>query len=290
MKKRAFTIFLCLMILFSVLGAQGVLTVSGVSGLGGSDSDDGNAPCGTPLPILMYHTVLPGRRDRYVIPPEVLEEDLKYIKSKGYQTVTVADLIGFQEKNIPLPRKPIMLTFDDGNRTNYIHAFPLLKKYNMKAVMSVVGAYVDSNYFQSGELDHSQHIYLTYEQIKEMRESGLVEIQNHSYDLHKSGKRCGMKKMRGESYEEYEEFLAADLTRFEKRIGEKAGFCTNAVAYPFGAYSKDTVHILQKLGYKAALTCTEGINYMTRRTNLFLLKRFNRAYGRSAEKILSRDK
>jgi len=236
---------------------------------------------GVPLVIVMYHAICPGRCEKYVIPPKLLEEDLKYLKDNGYAGIKVADLINFQEKDTPLPEKPVVLTFDDGNRTNYIHAFPLLKKYDMKAVMAVVGAFTDSNYKKDGCRDETCKTYLTYAQMKEMAESGLVEIQNHSYDLHKVAKRNGMKMMSGETFEEYERVLKADLSRLEQKLEENAGIRCTAIAFPFGAYTKhSTVEVVKKLDYKASLTCNEGVNYIHKQTDLFMLKRYNRAYGR----------
>ncbi|MCL2061017.1 MAG: polysaccharide deacetylase family protein [Firmicutes bacterium] len=232
---------------------------------------------GVPLPILMYHTVCPGYNQRYIISPAALEKDLQYIKESGYTAITVADLIAYKENDVPLPEKPIMLTFDDGNRTNFIYVFPLLQKYNLKAVFSVVGAYVESPEKNSS---------VTYEQIIQMRESGLVEIQNHSYDCHKIGKRNGMKPRGSESFEDYEKFISTDLQRFEDNMEKNAGFRCFAVTYPFGAFTKDTVTVLQNLGYKASLICTEGVNYINKNTNLYYLKRYNRDHKRDAETLL----
>jgi len=105
---------------------------------------------GIPMTVIMYHMVCPGKSSRYVIPPRVLEDDLKYLNSNGYEAVTVADLIRFQQNDVPLPEKPVMITFDDGNRTNYTYAYPLLKKYGQKAIMAVVGAFIDKGYHNDG--------------------------------------------------------------------------------------------------------------------------------------------
>ncbi len=283
MKKRILLVILSLLIAAVSTLLQG-FTVTGAF----DAKEDGRLQDlqETPLTILMYHAICPGRHERYVIPPETLEEDFKYIAGEGFTTVTVADLVNLQERNIPLPKKAVMLTFDDGSRTNFQYAFPLLKKYRLKAVMAVVGAYVDGSYLADGGYDPECKSYLTYEQIKEMHESGLVEIQNHTDRMHTIGKRNGVKQRAGESLEEYEAALSTDLLRLEAKLNEKCGIRCNAVAYPFGAYSTNTRSILQKLGYKAALTCNEGVNRITRRSDLFALKRYNRAWGRDARKLL----
>ena len=241
-----------------------------------------------PLVILMYHCIRPRESRKYVISPTLLEKDLIYLRDNGFTTVTVADLIRFQTDGTPLPKKPVMLTFDDGSRTNYLYAYPLLQKYGMRAVMAVVGTYIEKSYKSDGSLDSSCKTSLTFEQIREMSESGSVEIQSHSYDCHKSGARNGMKSKSGESMEDYARFLKNDLFKLESILREKSGVSCTAVAYPFGAVNRDTVEIVKALGYKASFTCTEGVNYIDRNTDLFWLKRYNRSPSRDLGRILKR--
>ena len=103
------------------------------------------------LPIIMYHGLSENskKQGRYVISPTVLEEDLKYIKENGYTTVVMQDVIDFVHKGKELPKKPVMLTFDDGNYNNYVFAYPLMQKYDCKMVISPIGEAVD-RYTQNG--------------------------------------------------------------------------------------------------------------------------------------------
>ena len=89
------------------------------------------------LPVIMYHGLCTKKekRGRYMIDPDCFEQDLIYLKNNGFQTILVSELVSHFENNTPLPEKPVLLTFDDGYLNNYTIAFPLLKKYNMKAVL-----------------------------------------------------------------------------------------------------------------------------------------------------------
>ena len=118
------------------------------------------------VPIIMYHSILkdPSRSNKYTVTPAVLEEDLKYIKDKGYTTVTIADLISYVYDDSPLPEKPIVLTFDDGHYNNYGYLFPLLEKYDMKAVISIVGSYTDK--FTETDEANLNYSYLRWKDIK----------------------------------------------------------------------------------------------------------------------------
>jgi len=239
------------------------------------------------LPIIMYHTIFHKTPGKYILPPSCLEGDLIYINQNGFTTVTVADLIDFTKNNKPLPSKPIMLIFDDGNVTNYKYAFPLLQKYNAKAVMAVVGAWIDENYDSTGKLVKKGPA-LNYAQIKEMTDSGLVEIQNHSYDMHKFTPRRGMTQKKTELPEEYEAALKKDLMLLQERLRDKVGIEPTAVAYPFGSYSKSSGQVLRNLGFKAAFTCNEKINILTRDSDLLWLGRFNRPYGISSQEFFAK--
>lgn len=84
---------------------------------------------GVELPVVMYHSILndPALAGDYVLSPQQLECDLRYIKECGYTPVLMEDLISYV--NIPeakLPPKPILITFDDGYYNNYLYAYPLM--------------------------------------------------------------------------------------------------------------------------------------------------------------------
>ncbi|MCI8647207.1 MAG: polysaccharide deacetylase family protein [Firmicutes bacterium] len=213
------------------------------------------------LPVLMYHSLLkdPSMHNNYVIGPKQFESDLKYLKEHGYHTILMADLIAFVENGTPLPENPVLLTFDDGYYNNYCYGFPLLKKYNMKAVISIIGKETD-RYSRLNE-EHAAYSNLTWEHVRTLTESGLVEIQNHSYSSHSTDKgRNGTAQLSGESDKAYARYLEQDLMTLQKKIKETTGAAPTTFTYPFGAVSNTGRTIIKKLGFKASLGCEEGIN------------------------------
>ena len=118
------------------------------------------------LPIIMYHSLLKSQKSTYIVHPNIFEEDLKYIQSKGYSTITMTELINYVYNDAPLPEKPIIITFDDGYYNNLSYAVPLLHKYNMKAVISIVGEYSD-RYTESDEANPN-YGYLRWKDINEL--------------------------------------------------------------------------------------------------------------------------
>lgn len=230
------------------------------------------------VPIIMYHSILKdsSRSNKYTVTPAVLEEDLKYIKDKGYTTVTIADLISYVYNDTPLPEKPIVLTFDDGHYNNYGYLFPLLEKYDMKAVISIVGSYTDK--FTKPDEANLNYSYLRWKDIKELMDTGRIEFQNHTYNLHSNtGKRIGTKKIKGETDEHYKSILKDDILKLQQEFEENTNYTPQCFTYPFGEISNSSLDIIKELGFKASLSCEQGINKLTKNPNsLYLLKRYNR--------------
>ena len=236
------------------------------------------------LPIIMYHSILreKSQQGKYVVSPESLESDFTWIKQNGYHTVVVEDLLNYVNKQIPLPEKPIMITFDDGFYNNYYYAYPLAQKYHMKIVISPVGYYTDL--YTEGDADHPNYSYLTWEEIKEMMQSGLVEIQNHSYNLHEMHPRQGAQKRKGESVAQYQAVLRKDLETMQKKMLDHTGYAPTAFVYPFGAVSQESIPVLHEIGFQASMNCMMKMNDITQDPDcLFGLGRYLRPSGISSD-------
>lgn len=240
------------------------------------------------VPILMYHLVLEGSKgNKYIVSPADFESDLKYLRDNGYTTVVMQDLINYVYEGAELPEKPIVLTFDDGYYNNYVYAYPLLKKYDSKAVISIVGAYTDL-YSETPDT-HVNYAHLTWDNVKEMADSGYVEIQNHTYNLHSLDKgRSGSKRNSNESEQEYEKMLRSDVGELQEKCLEKLGKAPDTFTYPFGLVSKESLDIIKSLGFKASLSCEEGLNSLGHSPEqLYKLKRYIRTPSRGAAEICS---
>ena len=246
---------------------------------------------GVRLPIVMYHqlTKSESRAGKYVLIVEQFEKDLRFLKENGYETVTVNQLLDFSEGKGDLPEKSIMITFDDGCETLYSYALPLLKKYGFTAIGFAVGALADSY----TELDDHNLNYscLDWAEIKEMCNGGIVDIQSHSYDLHKNtADRSGAAKKKTETFAQYKEFLSSDAAIMKEKMMAHTGKSPVAFAYPFGSYSAESAEILAGCGIKMALTCEERINVIKKAESewLFRLGRYNRPHGISSESFFEK--
>ena len=236
------------------------------------------------LAVIMYHGLIDdtSKQNQYFIDTKYFEQDLEYITSKGYHTIFASDLIDYFEKGTPLPENPIMLTFDDGYYNNYAFAFPLLKKYNCKAVISPIGYAADQ-----AENDTKQNTFYSqckWSQLKEMQDSGFVEIQNHTYNLHHIGNgRSGAKNNSGEDFNSYKTMLTADLEKFNTRMHDELGTYPNSIVFPFGSFSSDTLKIVKEMKFKSAFDCEEKLNFLSSKDDLFRIHRFLRPNNMSSK-------
>lgn len=213
--------------------------------------------------ILMYHSLLkdPARHGKYVVSPDLFESDLKYLKEHGYSFVGIQELIDFVYSGAPLPKKSIVITFDDGYYNNYLYAYPLLEKYDAKMVISVIGKYTD---LYDGEKPNAYYSHVTWDMINEMLASGRVEIGNHTYSMHTNGERRGSKKIKGETDEHYSKILTEDIGKLQAEMFEHTGTYPSVYTYPFGAISNASFGIIADIGFLASLSCAEKPSTVTR--------------------------
>ena len=116
-----------------------------------------------------------------------LVKQFNWLKQEGYHIIAVEDLLQAQAGNKHLPDKAVLLSFDDGYGSFFTTVFPLLKKFQYPALVAVVGKWMETHTLPaSGQQETpARDSLLTWDQLKAMQQSGLVEIGSHSYDLHR---------------------------------------------------------------------------------------------------------
>ncbi len=236
-------------------------------------------PDAAELTVLMYHHISPEKKKQgtYVISPEQLESDLRYLQENEYETISLEQLLHYVDGTGSLPEKPVMITFDDGQESFAGYALPLLEQYDAKAVIFIVGSYAEAS---TQESEHNlQYSYLDWNELEDISQSPHVELGNHTYDMHKSGRRKGCRIMWGESTEAYEKALEKDLEQTQAALEFYTGARPLAFAYPLGYRCKQSVPVLQKIGIRAAFTCEEKKNILRPgdTESLYKLGRYNRS-------------
>jgi peptidoglycan/xylan/chitin deacetylase (PgdA/CDA1 family) len=194
------------------------------------------------VPILCYHQFTAGRStDLMVMPRDSFVQQMDYLKNNNYHVISLADLQGFLSASKPIPPRSVVLTIDDGFRSTYDIAYPILKSYGFKATF-----FIYTDFVGAGRA-------LTWSQINELRASGMIDIQSHSkthtsFSLHP-----------GES-PVYGARLAAEIDQphaiFQRQLNENI----RMFAYPYGDSSQLAVKMLRDRKYGLAVTVTRGAN------------------------------
>jgi len=238
---------------------------------------------GVRLPVVMYHHISVRARSlgKYVLSPAQFESDLRWLKDSGYESVTADELLAWCRGEGPLPAKPVLITFDDGYESTFVYALPLLRRYGFTAVVSVIGS-VSQQY--TDRPDHNlNYSHMTWDQVAEADAGGVLDMECHTWDMHRLSPRRGCGRKKGESAAAYRTALAGDIGAFQRAFTAHTGRAAHVLALPFGFYSDETLSAAAELGFNVALTCTEKVNVLTGdAAELMELGRFNRPYGPSS--------
>ena len=238
------------------------------------------------VPIIMYHS-LAGSGKSTAISGDAFEADLKYLRERGYEAVLPTALVEFVHRGGELPEKPVVLTFDDGYYNNYSVGLPLVKRYNTPIAVSVIGR--DTEIWSEIPSTDERNGHLTWEQIGEMADTGLVEILNHTWDLHKEeAGRKGVAMKPGENRAQYGTMLREDVGRLQESLAQYSGLRPIGFTYPFGRTCPAATEELAQMGFSLTLACHDGENTLIRGEGscLFELHRYNRTPDRSLKAIL----
>jgi len=194
------------------------------------------------FPILMYHQVLPDPDPRYKLAVSVrsFERQMEFLHDRHYNVITVEELAGILKKKQPVPKHSVAITFDDGYIDNYVYAFPILKKYGLKATMFIITNEV-GRINSAGNRDR-----LSWEEILEMQASGLIAIGSHCLGpdpLTKIGSEEGLRRQIFDS---------------RKVLEHKLGRAVNIFSYPEGRFNDKIKELVIEAGYTAAVATNPG--------------------------------
>lgn len=239
------------------------------------------------LPVLMYHSVRRGPETDYSVTPDTLEDDLRYLQQLGWETVSPDQLVEFVYYGVPLPEKPVLLTFDDGFYNNLTYVLPLLEQFDMCANVNIVGEF--SRELAEKDAHNAAYSYLTAADIRELTVSGRVTVGNHTDTMHHISDRMGCRMLPGESEEQYHTILRRDIESAQTFLYRETGVTPFVFAYPYGFDCPESETVLHDLGFQITLTCREHINTLTHDADcLYGLGRYNRSGLETTESYFSR--
>jgi len=197
--------------------------------------------------IFGYHRfVKTVRRPDTEITPELFEQQMQELKNKNISVIPMQDFLAWRRGEKAIPPKSAIITFDDGWKSQYDVAWPILKKFNYPVTLFVYTEGIRPGHFSGGES-------MGWEHLAEMRDAG-VDIQGHSAthsDLRKPYDKVAKKKL---SPEEYEEWLQKELVGSKQMIEQKLGVKVNCFAVPYGFHNDHIRDVCMKAGYEALFT------------------------------------
>lgn len=213
------------------------------------------------VPMLLYHAFCQeeeGVISEAWVSADRLEEQLAALKDAGYTSVKLADLIAGSE----LPEKPIVLTADDGYLDNLTVAAPIFEKYGFTLSVAVIGVSEGKETYKETGTAIIPHFSL--EQAKPWVDKGVIELFSHTYDMHQGdldpkGHRESVKRMEGETPEQYKAALEAD---FAKSLAQLGDLGVPALAYPHGAHTPEAEQAARAVGIKLTMATQSGMNYL----------------------------
>lgn len=250
--------------------------------------ENGSEDSGIRLPIIMYHSVVNGESDTgdYVISTDELTSDIEYLLKEGYTPIFCSEAAEYVSGNGTLPENPVILSFDDGCYNNFYYVLPILEKYKVKAVFSIVGEWC--SIASEDAAPSPSYSSMDPENVKTLYLSGYCEIANHTWSMHSLEDRRGVLQLDGESESDYRRALYNDVTETQ-RLLRGIGCEPYIFTYPYGFSNELTERIISELGFKITLGCEEKINVLTVGDNDCLLNmgRFNRPGGVSSEEFFS---
>ena len=194
------------------------------------------------VPILVYHNLGPQSKGRLVLGADAFAEQMRYLKREGYRVVTLAEFVEWLSLKRQLPKKSVVLTFDDGYHSFRDYAYPLLKELGFAATLFVYTDYVGAS-----------RNALSWDDLKKLVAEGF-EVQAHSKT------HSDLRRLAGETDAQYARRMQAELAEpprlFQRQLGRGVPF----LAYPYGRFDDALLARVREQGYMAAFTVRRESN------------------------------
>lgn len=191
------------------------------------------------VPILLYHRFGPTVADSMTITTSVFESHLRYLKENGYTVIPLRQLVDYYLKKGAAPSpKSVVIVADDAHKSVYTDMLPLAKRYRVPVTLFTYPSAISNASYA-----------MTWEQLREVKATGLFDIQSHTY-WHPNFKK-EKKKL---TPAEYEKLVSTQLTKAKSRLEKELGGNVDLLAWPFGIYDDELLQQAAAAGYTATFT------------------------------------
>lgn len=198
-------------------------------------------PSGYAIPVICYHDFRETGKYRYwAISPKRFEAQLQMLNALGFAFLTMSEAVDLVQGrwNKSIPMRPVVITIDDGFRSAYKIAYPLLSKYDAKATLFIYTSAIGK-------------FGLSWEQLREMIQSGRIEVASHTV-THPSPNRLKWLKERY-GVKSYREHLMYEFVTSKRLLEQNLGIEVNGLAYPGGVVDTVAMEVARATGYKWAV-------------------------------------
>lgn len=230
------------------------------------------------LVVLAYHEIAEPSQaviPDYAVTPAAFQAQMALLVAHGHHFVAVDQVLAAARGGRPLPPRPVLLSFDDGYRSVYSEALPVLRRFRAPAVVAVVGRWLEpsSGLVAFGDDRIDRNRLLSWDELAALQRSGLVEIASHSHDLHHGipgnpqGNSMPAATTRqytpGQGYESedaYRRRLRTDLQANADLLQRRLGVRPRVIVWPYGRYNSTASAVARELGMPVGLSLDDGAN------------------------------
>jgi len=192
--------------------------------------------------VFIYHRFGEERYPSTNVSVESFREQLTYLQTNGYQVVPLATLYQYLAEKRPLPEKVVVITIDDGYKSVYQHAWPLMQSFGYPFTVFLYVKATDNKHWD----------YMTWDQVRELQAAG-VDFQSHGYGHHRFGSRPAEMDEK-----EYREWIAADFDKGQTIMERELGVKPRFLALPYGEYNQTMIEVAKTAGFEAVFSQDPG--------------------------------
>lgn len=220
--------------------------------------------------------------DLYAVNSRSLAEFFDWLSHSKWHPVSLQQIIDAREGKKPLPPNAILLSFDDGLVSSYTQVYPLLKEYKFPAVFGIMTGWTNKTTKFDDEITYKNpENFMTWDEMREMQKSGLVDFVSHTDSLHVGilanpqgneepsaiTRQYLKNQQRYETDQEYQQRVYNDLLKSKQILEKQLGIQVKAVIWPYGAVTPETEDIAKKAGLPISFSLgRSGINQINDRT------------------------
>jgi peptidoglycan/xylan/chitin deacetylase (PgdA/CDA1 family) len=223
------------------------------------------------VPILLYHRFGPSASDSMTTPTSFFESHLKYFSDNGYTVIPLRTLVDYHlGRRTPPPQRSLVITVDDGHQSVYTDMLPLLKKYHSQATLFLYPSAISNASYA-----------LTWNQLREMKETGVFDFQSHTY-WHPNFKQ----EKKRLTPDQYEASVKMQFVKSKEKLEKEFDTRVDMLAWPFGIYDEPLMRKAAEAGYVAAFAMMR--QHATFGDNILSLPRYllTNSNGEFVKKIL----